>query len=66
MNESKTSGRIPGVTGAMADYCNVLGQQKGRLWSRDLMDDIEGVLMMVMYYVDRGWASRSFRKEGAP
>ena len=33
------------------------------MWSRDLMDDIEGVLTMVMYYVDRGWASRSLRKE---
>ena len=33
--------------------------RRGRLWSSDPMDDIGGVLTMVLLYVDRGWASRS-------
>jgi len=49
--------QVPGCNRWHGGYGYVLAwPEEERLWSRDLMDDIEGVLAMVMMwmYVDRG------------
>ena len=66
MNKSRIFVQVPGRDSYHAGYGYVLAWFEGnRLWGRDLMDDIEGVLATVMLWVDRGWALTRIDKSSA-